>query len=179
MPSGVNEQPIGHAETLQGAANRLDAAKAVRAGADYYVAIESGLVEVHIPEPAPIASPASGSAAAAETRPAPRKRFFDTGWVLLERPGSGERAACPSCGVEFPSADVTAMLERGVSRATVAAQASKRAGLLDGQDPHAWLTAGRRTRDALLGEAIAVALGQLERASRPGRGAIGPTSSTA
>ncbi|CAK0849398.1 unnamed protein product [Prorocentrum cordatum] len=147
-PSGVNEQPSGHAETIRGAANRLDAAKTLCPGADYYVAIESGLLDVPIP------SVGEGVAV---------PRHFDTSWVLMERgTAGGLRAAASSAGVELPARDVAAAKDRGLPGRRAAAEVAERAGLLDGRDPHAWLTAGRRDREALLGEAIAVALGQLD-----------------
>uniref|UniRef100_A0A7S1PTW8 inosine/xanthosine triphosphatase n=1 Tax=Alexandrium catenella TaxID=2925 RepID=A0A7S1PTW8_ALECA len=156
VPSNVNEQPCGHEEALRGAANRLDAAKAARPGADYYVAIESCLTEVWMP-PGDVGLSGEGCDV----------RHFDTGWVLLERPGGGVRAVASSASVEVPAADVDAAKEKGLDRKGVGTLIAERLGLLEGRDPHSWLTAGRRDREALLGEAVAVALGQLERACRP------------
>mmetsp|Transcript_3833 Transcript_3833/g.7641 ORF Transcript_3833/g.7641 Transcript_3833/m.7641 type:complete len:237 (-) Transcript_3833:63-773(-) len=153
--SGVNEQPHGHEEALRGAANRLDAAKVVKPGADYYVAMESSLSQVWVPQEA------EGG----------ELRYYDTGWVMLERQG-GHRKAAPAAAVELPTVDVKAAFERGLERTTVGALVSERVGLLQGREPHGWLTAGRRDREALLGEAISVALGQLERADRPQAGNV-------
>jgi len=165
VPSHVNRQPLGHEETLRGASNRLDAAKAARPGADYYVAIESGVSEVYVP--------AASSHSAQMAAPAADVRCFDTGWVLLERSaaagGAGTcfRAAAPSAGVELPAQDVYAARERGFERGTAAMVVAERAGLLDdAEGVHAWLTAGRRGTEALLAEAMTIALGQLERCCR-------------
>mmetsp|Transcript_52708 Transcript_52708/g.153290 ORF Transcript_52708/g.153290 Transcript_52708/m.153290 type:complete len:281 (-) Transcript_52708:194-1036(-) len=149
-PSNVNEQPHGHEEALRGAANRLDAAKAARPGADYYVAIESCLSEVWMP-------PGDASS---------EVRHFDTGWVMMERAVGCVRAVASSASIELPVADVEAAKERGFRHRSVGTLIAERVGLLEGRDPHSWLTAGRRDREALLGEAVAVALGQLERAGR-------------
>ena len=45
VPSGVNDQPMGNAETLQGATNRVNGAKEAEPTADYWVGIEGGLME--------------------------------------------------------------------------------------------------------------------------------------
>lgn len=148
--SKVNEQPVGSEEALLGATNRLEGAKRARPGADYYVSVESSLVEVPLP---------CGSEV--------ERRYYDISWVVLERAsGSRLRTAVPCCGVELIAEDVAQARARGFERKTAGAVTANRLGLLDGRDPHSWLTAGRRSRDALLGEAIAVALGQLERQGR-------------
>jgi inosine/xanthosine triphosphatase len=46
VPSGVSEQPMSSAETLQGAFNRAQNAKARPQSADYYVGIEGGCEHV-------------------------------------------------------------------------------------------------------------------------------------
>lgn len=46
VPSGVPEQPIGLPQTIEGANNRLEAARAELGDADVLLAIESGLVEL-------------------------------------------------------------------------------------------------------------------------------------
>jgi inosine/xanthosine triphosphatase len=45
FPSGVPDQPMGEAETLQGARNRARAARQARPEVDYCVGIEGGLIE--------------------------------------------------------------------------------------------------------------------------------------
>jgi inosine/xanthosine triphosphatase len=45
VPSGVSDQPMSSAETLQGAINRVQNAVIARGGADYYVGIEGGCEE--------------------------------------------------------------------------------------------------------------------------------------
>lgn len=43
VPSGVSDQPMSDAETLQGARNRADHARSARPEADYWVGIEGGI----------------------------------------------------------------------------------------------------------------------------------------
>ncbi len=43
VPSGVSDQPASSSETLQGARNRVQNARAACPGADYYVGLEGGL----------------------------------------------------------------------------------------------------------------------------------------
>lgn len=52
VPSGVRDQPMTSAETLQGALNRARAARLVMPQADYWVGIEGG-IEVYPPENLP------------------------------------------------------------------------------------------------------------------------------
>ncbi len=42
--SGVNDQPFGESETLEGALNRLSEVKKLAPGQDYYCSIEGGLI---------------------------------------------------------------------------------------------------------------------------------------
>lgn len=167
VSSGVREQPVGHEEALQGAVNRLEGAKAARPGADFYVSVERSLTEVSLPA-CTTGSSASGSSASGSSAASPAEpRYFEVSWVLLERvAGSALRAVVPSCGVEIPVVDVEQARAKSFVRKTAGAITADRVGLLDGKEPHSWLTAGRRSREALLGEAISVALGQLERAGR-------------
>lgn len=46
VPSGVADQPMTDQETLQGAQNRVDAARVVCPAADYWVGIEGGIDKV-------------------------------------------------------------------------------------------------------------------------------------
>jgi len=45
VPSGVADQPMSDAETLLGAANRVDAVSVAEPSADYWVGIEGGIAE--------------------------------------------------------------------------------------------------------------------------------------
>ncbi len=45
VPSGVSDQPMSEAETLQGATNRVMAAQRERPQADYWIGIEGGVEE--------------------------------------------------------------------------------------------------------------------------------------
>lgn len=47
VPSGVSDQPMGDAETLQGARNRAIAAREAAPDADYWAGIEGGCEEEH------------------------------------------------------------------------------------------------------------------------------------
>lgn len=161
--SGVREQTLSHEEALQGAANRLQAAKETCPNADYYVAIERSLTKAHVPP-----GVASSSLPVPADAEAPGAHYFDVSWVVLERnaPDQRQRTAVPCCGVELPLADVECALgrqDRGAAPKTAAQVTAERVGFSDGRDPHTWLTGGRRSREVLLSEAVSVALGQLER----------------
>lgn len=45
VPSGVSDQPMSDAETLEGAGNRAEGAKQARPEADFWVGIEGGIAE--------------------------------------------------------------------------------------------------------------------------------------
>jgi len=45
VPSGVPDQPLGDAETLQGALNRAQRARALEPTADFWVGLEGGVLE--------------------------------------------------------------------------------------------------------------------------------------
>merc|ERR1712194_15119 len=135
--------------------------KAAKPDADYWVAIQGTLLEATVP-------PIPGTAPSLEAEVSTTE-FFDVNWLVLEQNmgnGRGERTVVPSCGVWLPEADVEnarARQERGLEGKTAAQVTSERLGFSDGRDPYAFLTAGRRSREVLLTEALAVALGQLER----------------
>merc|ERR1719240_671852 len=80
--SRINEQPLGHEETLQGALNRLEHTKGLSPSADFYVAIENGIFCI----------PVNGT-----------ERFFDLAWVVVERACDGQQAFSHSSGLEFDS----------------------------------------------------------------------------
>ena len=50
VPSGVPDQPLSDATTLQGARNRVEGARAAEPGADYWVGIEGGVDEDPYPD---------------------------------------------------------------------------------------------------------------------------------
>lgn len=143
--SGINEQPLGNEETIQGALNRLAHAKELAPGADFYAAIENGLLEV----------PCGGE----ETR------FFDVGWVVLERSSDGWRGMAPSLGVQFDARWVEAAQrsDGGFATTTAGSVIAQDVAGVHKQDPHAWLTGGTLGRPVLLEQAALAALGQLLR----------------
>jgi inosine/xanthosine triphosphatase len=62
VPSGVSDQPMSDAETLQGALQRVENARAAQPDADYWVGIEGGIAEAGIwpPEAHPDGSATAG-----------------------------------------------------------------------------------------------------------------------
>eukprot|EP01062_Namystynia_karyoxenos_P030249 TRINITY_DN22612_c0_g1_i1.p1 TRINITY_DN22612_c0_g1~~TRINITY_DN22612_c0_g1_i1.p1 ORF type:complete len:212 (+),score=43.57 TRINITY_DN22612_c0_g1_i1:76-636(+) len=129
--SGVNEQPVGHEETLRGAANRLGAARSSAGeSCDYACGLENGIVAIDFPE---------GALHGADA--APCTRWYDLAWVIVADARSGRRAAAHSTGVEFPAVDVAAAQAQGVASTTAGSRMQERTGC-DGKDPHKWLTRG-------------------------------------
>eukprot|EP00403_Amphidinium_massartii_P015765 CAMPEP_0178422040 /NCGR_PEP_ID=MMETSP0689_2-20121128/26965_1 /TAXON_ID=160604 /ORGANISM="Amphidinium massartii, Strain CS-259" /LENGTH=224 /DNA_ID=CAMNT_0020043585 /DNA_START=26 /DNA_END=696 /DNA_ORIENTATION=- len=152
-------------EALRGIAEGIEAAKTKRPGADYYVAMENSVCAALVDEGSQQPEAQSGKGESANVAADSRQRVlrhFDIGWVMVERSftstGSGGRLVVPmravaaSAGVELPFGE------------TSTESIAEKVGLLDVQNAHSWLTAGRRSRIELLSEAVAVALGQLERA---------------
>eukprot|EP01139_Manchomonas_bermudensis_P023756 Amastigsp_a841514_22.p1 type:complete len:178 gc:universal Amastigsp_a841514_22:853-1386(+) len=140
--SGINEQPVGSAETLHGALNRLK--NTIQATPDvawtYAVAMENGILETPLPD---------GSAV-----------WTDFAWVVVERAADGKRSYAQSASIEFPLEFVERARARGFDRTTVGSVIATATGC-NKQDPHAFLTGGARTRAAILEDAIKLALGQL------------------
>ena len=95
VPSGVNEQPMD-LETLQGANNRLAAARAAIPDADFYVAIESGLFRLFDEE----------------------TTFVDRAIVVLQHQ-TGLQCQTTSDGVIFPDTAVEEARRRGLDKWTV------------------------------------------------------------
>lgn len=143
--SDINEQPLGHDETIRGAMNRLANAKqseAYTSGvAAYAVSIENGIFSVTVP---------------GEERP----RWFDLAWVVVEHVRSGSKALAHSMGLEFPAKYVDAAQARGFDTCTAGSVMAAETGC-EKNDPHAWLTHQGASRSALLVEALKLALYQL------------------
>eukprot|EP00446_Apocalathium_sp_SHHI-4_P028091 CAMPEP_0177226390 /NCGR_PEP_ID=MMETSP0367-20130122/40057_1 /TAXON_ID=447022 ORGANISM="Scrippsiella hangoei-like, Strain SHHI-4" /NCGR_SAMPLE_ID=MMETSP0367 /ASSEMBLY_ACC=CAM_ASM_000362 /LENGTH=190 /DNA_ID=CAMNT_0018676553 /DNA_START=18 /DNA_END=586 /DNA_ORIENTATION=- len=137
-PSGINEQPWGHEETISGAMNRLAAAKEMAPGADFYVAIENGIFEV-------------------ATSPEPR--CFDLAWVVVEAGTDGRQAMAHSVGVEFPRTFVQQAREEGFDKTHAGHKLAAANGGVDVQDPHRWLSSDRLCREDLLAGALSAAWG--------------------
>ena len=137
VSSLINEQPWGFEETLQGALNRLAAAKSVDPGGLLFVAVENGLVDV-----------------AGET--------YDFAWVVAEDSKSGTIARAMSTTVRFPDELCDAVRTPEAAKVTTVGSliAAATAGC-DPQDPHTLLTSHAVSRKEILQQAILVCLGQL------------------
>lgn len=125
VPSGVSEQPMDQ-ETLQGAHNRIAAARVEVPGADFYVAIESGVFD-------------EGTA------------FVDRALVVLEHQ-TGLRYHTVSDGVIFPDAAVEEARRRGLDKWTVGKVMAEQGTVVSHDDPH--LTLAGRSRAEYLYEAV-------------------------
>jgi non-canonical (house-cleaning) NTP pyrophosphatase len=142
--SGINDQPIGHEETMRGCVNRLRGALLDPAAqlASFVVSIENGIVELETPA-------ADGST---------DRRYFDLAYVCVENVGTGDRFWSHSCGLEFPASLVQQCEKLGFDKTTVGSLIAAAEGG-DKQDPHSTLTRGAVTRAACLRQAVVAALG--------------------
>eukprot|EP00756_Hemistasia_phaeocysticola_P007608 Hpha_TRINITY_DN14331_c0_g1::TRINITY_DN14331_c0_g1_i1::g.86471::m.86471 len=142
--SGINEQPVGHPETLRGARNRLAAARAhaEKEGCELACAIENGIFKLDGMEQQ-------------------QDMWFDLAWVVCVDVGSGKEAVASSTGVQFPNQDVRAAMDAGFETTTVGSKMKARVGC-DGADPHTWLTAGAVSRRDMLTQALSTAFGSLK-----------------
>lgn len=139
--SGINEQPVGHEETLQGAVNRLADLVRILGSTKYdlAVALEGGIFSVK----------SNGV-----------DEWYDCGWVVAQD-AAGRRAQAHCAGLQFPTADVEEARRLGFDRYTVGSVIAKRAGA-DGTDPQSYLSAGLITRADVLRQACVAALGQMK-----------------
>lgn len=184
VKSLVSEQPFGNEETTTGALNRLVHATEIVAEldrdrvcegtqgcvTDIIVAFENGIVAVGMPADYGCTTdiPGTNGAAMDDTRAGSRTAYFDTCWVVVQRYNSvigrtqGPRAWAHSVGLEVDANDVEKARARpgGFETTTVGSIIAEQAGC-DAQDPHEYLTAGVRTRQALMQDALMAALGQL------------------
>ena len=131
--SGVNEQPINLDETLSGAVNRVQQARAIIPDADVWIGIESGVFR------------ATG-----------HQVSLDIGVVALME-GNGECVFSTSPGVTFPERFVTEAESEGFATTTVGSVIATRLGC-DGTDPHTGLTGGQITRLETLIQGVMTAL---------------------
>ncbi|EKD92789.1 MAG: hypothetical protein ACD_28C00330G0003 [uncultured bacterium] len=142
--SGINEQPVGHEETIQGALHRLEELKgaldATRSRYDLLVAFESGIFPVTVGKV---------------------ERWFDLAWVVIED-GNGTQKLAHSTGIEFDAADVEKAKAKGFKTTTAGSMISERTGA-DSTDPHSYLTHEVVSRSEMLRQALKTALGQLSR----------------
>jgi non-canonical (house-cleaning) NTP pyrophosphatase len=139
--SGINEQPVGNEETLQGACNRLACIRGALQGQTRYdilVAMENGIFPVVLDG---------------------KQTWWDAGWVVVEDVG-GNRGIASTTAVRLPDEDVRIAKERGFATTTVGSVIAERSGA-DGTDPHAHLTGGLMKRVSSLEQALLAALGQI------------------
>lgn len=141
--SGINEQPVGHTETLQGALHRLSHAKQLiqSESYDFVVAIENGIVPVEI----------EGVT-----------QWFDVGWVIVEN-FAGIRAFACSNGVEMGTRYVEEARKRGFDTTTVGAVMAEQCPGLEATDPQLFLTSNLVPRSEMLKQTLKTALGELQR----------------
>ena len=153
VSSGVKQQPFGHNETLLGANNRVKEAIETNPGKDLYVGIENGIFEVTNPE---------GNSSSS--------RYFDCAWVVLTSMTSqmlprNTTAISHSVGIEINSSMVEALKrDPGFGKQTIGskmAEVTASKPEFNPQDPHIWLTNGRKSRKDIIREAIDAAYGQL------------------
>eukprot|EP00933_Yihiella_yeosuensis_P067743 TRINITY_DN72758_c0_g1_i1.p1 TRINITY_DN72758_c0_g1~~TRINITY_DN72758_c0_g1_i1.p1 ORF type:complete len:236 (+),score=55.59 TRINITY_DN72758_c0_g1_i1:62-709(+) len=149
-PSGVNDQPFGHEETIRGALNRLAAARLEVPGADVYVSMENGLFEVDC----------SGSS---DREEGSGRKCFDLAWVAIQD-SHGHQTLAHSAGIEMPSEAAEASKASGFKATAggVVSESAEAAGhKVDPQDPHLHLTGGLCAREKLLLDALTAAWGQI------------------
>jgi non-canonical (house-cleaning) NTP pyrophosphatase len=124
--SRVNAQPFGKEEILRGARNRA-AEVWLRSRSAYAIGIENGIIRVG-------------------------RGYVDIAAIVVIGPDGSERVAW-SRPIRFPAADVEEARRRGFGKTTAGQILAERVGCSP-EDPHAYLTAGRETREELLTEAI-------------------------
>eukprot|EP01059_Diplonema_ambulator_P002368 TRINITY_DN12020_c0_g1_i1.p1 TRINITY_DN12020_c0_g1~~TRINITY_DN12020_c0_g1_i1.p1 ORF type:complete len:174 (+),score=29.46 TRINITY_DN12020_c0_g1_i1:66-587(+) len=137
--SGVRDQPVGMDETRRGAANRLANAMGQMDGADYYVAMENGIVEM-------------GECG-----------WYDLAWVVVHCTASNETCGVPTTGLPFPLKYVQQSEAAGYAK-TVGSLMRADGWTSSSTDPHASLTQGLLTREDILTQGVAAALGMLREA---------------
>lgn len=138
--SEINEQPVGHKETLRGALNRLKNLKGIIGDTRYdlLVSMENGIFPVQIED---------------------RQAWFDLGWVVVEDAKGNQRFA-HSTGIEFDASAVQEAQRRGFDKTTAGSIIAERTGA-DSTDPHAYLTGGKVLRSDMLRQTLKATLGQL------------------
>lgn len=142
--SDINEQPVGHQETVRGAMNRLQNLKAIAAQTrcDLYVSLENGIFPVNVGD---------------------QETWFDVGWVVVED-AAGNKSLSHSTGIEIGHGDVKEAQRRGFDQTTAGSMIAERTGA-DSTDPHAHLTNGHVPRSEMLKQALMAAFGQHQKKS--------------
>lgn len=142
--SGINEQPEGNKETLEGALNREKCIKQetekMRAAT---IAIESGEIPIEIQG---------------------EERYFDFAWVVATDP-SGRNYLARSSGVEFDKKYVNLARKKGFETTTIgsviAEESEREGGEVDGTDPQKTLTNFLVSRRRSLEHACRIIFGQM------------------
>jgi len=131
VSSNVNEQPFGFEETLRGAQNRLEHAKAsFQSSYDYVLAIESGVISV-------------------------AGLYFDTAFCVLEKRSSAERFVIHSMGTPVPALYVEQVKQRGAQIWTIGAiHKELHPTVGDANDINIFVTNGQFPRRRLLSQAV-------------------------
>lgn len=140
VPSDINEQPVGHEETIQGALNRLENMREVigETRADLLVAIENGIFSVEL---------------------FGKPTWFDLGWVVVED-ADGNHCLAHSTGIRVYEDDVDEAERRGFATTTVGSIYAARTGA-DATDPNVHSTNVHVSRAEMLKQAFKTAFGQL------------------
>lgn len=134
VASGVNEQPIND-ETVQGAFNRIAAARVVMPGADIYVSIENGIFEEN-------------------------GKYIDRPVITVAK-GAGTPEVIYGDGVEFPAVAVDEARKRGFDTWTAGKVMQEQGIVKQHDDPHLDLSGKSRAEylvDALKKAAAKLAL---------------------
>lgn len=137
--SGINDQPIGEAEILKGATQRIESAQ-VNGATGILIAIENGIIQV------------------------PNIEGDGTHWediAIILADYQGIRVQVNSEGVTVPDEIVNAVLAIGPERATIGKVLAQSHPEVDHQDPHSFWSNGKTSRKQILVAAISQAYNQL------------------
>jgi inosine/xanthosine triphosphatase len=130
--SNINEQPIGHEETIKGAQNRIKDAKNIYKDSwNFVVGIENGLIPIS-------------------------NEYYDVGWVVIED-SSGNISKSVSAGLLFENKYIDQSKATGFSTTVGTIVAEK----LDCEatDPQFAMTNNHVPRTVMLEQALTIALG--------------------
>jgi non-canonical (house-cleaning) NTP pyrophosphatase len=141
--SGINAQPVGLDETLQGALNRLKDLKRMIGDTRYdlLAAFENGITSVILKDGKDI--------------------WFDLAWTVVED-SQGNVSFAPSTGVQIDNQIVNEMFCRGQEKVTIGDILAEKYGCHPA-DPHELLTDKLLNRSVILQQSLQSALGQLRR----------------
>uniref|UniRef100_A0A7S0DME9 inosine/xanthosine triphosphatase n=1 Tax=Amorphochlora amoebiformis TaxID=1561963 RepID=A0A7S0DME9_9EUKA len=135
--SKIAEQPFGHKETMTGAMNRLEDCKSKSPGADIYIGLENGLMELE-------------------------GRFYDFAWIIMEKPADSIIVRVQSAAIEFPVPYVNQAKEaKGGFKDNTAGSFIAKDTKCNPKDPHSFILGEFLGRKQILAQAIKAAYGQL------------------